>query len=179
MNYFNLLFISIFLFASTAIADPEVKGKPNELIKYLKANENTVTISAQATHEVEADQAVALISIITENGLLKKALEQNLELRKKIINKLTKDGISSKKITGTKFSSTPQYGFFEKKPSNYKVENVMKIIVSSEIEFQYVASIIDSYDEVFYRELQYDHGDTENYRLAVLNKAHIRPVKKY
>ncbi len=159
-------------------AEPEIKGLPNDLIKYLKAPPDTVVISAEATFEVQADRAVAMISVITEDGLLKKSLEQNQNLRKEIIEKFKKSGISSDRISGTKFSSTPQYGVFGKKPSSYKVENVLKIVVGNEEAFQQVASVIDSHEEVFFRELKFEHRDKENHKLKALEKAFDNLFKK-
>ncbi len=165
------LIFSIFILCNAVFAEPEIKGTPNELSEYLKTLPETVVISTEATYEVQADSAVAIISVITENASLKKSLEQNQNLRNQIIAKLRNSGIGIQKITGTKFSSTPKHSILSKKPTSYIVENILKIVVSNDKEFQLVADIMDSNKEVYYRELKFEHTDREKHRLKVLDKA--------
>lgn len=166
-----ILIISIFCLNTLVFAAPEIKGTPDELLKYLKVKPDTVTISAEATYEIQASRAVVMISVVTENSLLKQSLKDNQDLREKIIQKLNQSGVSSEKISGTKFSSTPEYGIFGKKPSSYKVENVLKITVDNETEFQNVAAIIDTYKDVYYRELKFEHEDKEKNKIKAVEKA--------
>ena len=171
MRKYLFLSMCMFFLSSITFAETELKGSPDELLKYLKIQPDTVTISAEATFDVQASRAVVMVSVITEDSLLKQSLKDNQNLRKEIIQTLNQSGISSEKISGTKFSSTPKYGIFGKKPSSYKVENVLKITVENETEFQNVALIIDSYKEVYYRELKFEHEDKENNKIKALEKA--------
>ena len=105
--------------SSVALAEPEIKGTPTELSNYLIDVPKLVVLSGTSELKVQAESAIVMISVNTESGSLHTALKSNQDLRKQIIGILNKSGISPDKIVASRFSSTPQYGLFGKKPSSY------------------------------------------------------------
>jgi uncharacterized protein YggE len=148
MKKITLTALLILFCAALVFAEPEIKGTPSELSNYLKEIPKHVTLSGKSEVKVQADQAVVEISVKTEDDSLETALKQNQNLRAKIVKSLKNAGIPADKIAASRFSSTPQYGFFGKRPSSYEVANLMKITISDEKGFQEVAKIVDTYREV-------------------------------
>src|SRR5436190_18889058 len=96
--------------AANAIADPEIKGTPNELTAYLRSIPKTVSVSGESEVRVPAHRAVLTLRVTTENRVLQEALRLNLEIRTKLTDTLKKQGIAAERIQSSKFSSTPKYG---------------------------------------------------------------------
>ena len=69
------------------------------------------------------------------------------------------------------FSSTPKYGLFGDKPKSYKVENVIKITVQSEKEFQAVAGLVDSAPEVRYDGIEFESPDKDAWKTKAVTQA--------
>ena len=178
MRFFIAVLLLSLMITPIALAEPEIKGNPAELVNYLKLQTESVQITADARLEVQAESAIVIISVITEKESLRKALEDNQRLRQEIIQKLNKSGISSNRISGTKFSSTPQYGYWGKKPKSYKVENVFKITVQEEKDLLYIADMVDNYSEVYYRQLIFEHKEKEELKLEALALAFKNLNKK-
>ena len=156
---------------SVANAEPTLKGTPPELSRYLSTLPNIVQIVGDADLDVQAKKGIASIKITTEDELLKTSLVKNQRIKNEIISALVKQGIDQERIIGTKFSSTPEYGFWSKKTKGYKVENILKITVNSEREFQTVAGIIDKYEEVTYHGIELKYEDKEKFKYELINMA--------
>ncbi len=162
----------IFLLSSSIVhATPEIKGSPSELLNYLETLPKEVTLKGEAKIVIQSESGVVTIGIRIENPQLQKALRNSQELRKTISNKLVKSGITKDKIKGTKFSSTPEYGLFGKKPNNYVVDNLLKITVETETELQEVAGIVDHYKEVYYQGLELKQQKKEEIKKQLLDMA--------
>ncbi|MHC4132514.1 MAG: SIMPL domain-containing protein [Planctomycetota bacterium] len=171
MKKITLTALSIFFCTALVFAEPEIKGTPSELAGYLKEMPKHVTLSGKSEVKVQADKVVVEISVKTEDGSLETALKQNQNLRAKIVKSLKGAGIPADKIAASRFSSTPQYGFFGKRPSSYEVTNLMKITVSDEKGFQEVAKIVDTYREVEYGGFIYEHSNKKGLKIKVTEQA--------
>lgn len=171
MRYLLMSFLIFSMSATFVHADPELKGTPAELVNYLSSLPKEVSLTGEAKLEIQAESGTTTIGIKTENPKLQVALQNNQILRKEIIVKLNNFGIDQNKIKGTKFSSTPEYGFFGKKPNNYVVENILKVTVENEKELQGVAEIVDSYKEVFYQGIELKEQEKDEIKKRLLNMA--------
>ena len=170
MRKFILIWFVVLL-PALVHAEPELKGTPVELLNYLSSLPNEVTLIGEAKIEIQAESGIVTIGIKTEDPQLQNSLQKNQKLRKEITSKLITSGISQDKIKGTKFSSTPEYGFFGKKPNNYVVENVLTITVENEKELQEVAGIVDSYKEAFYQGIELKEKEKKEIKNQLLNMA--------
>jgi uncharacterized protein len=171
----------LFLLASSiAVAEPTLNGTPSELTNYLSTPQNTVSLYGEANLDVQADNGIATIKITTEDGLLQRSLQKNEQLKQRIVEKMIKQGIAADHIVGSKFSSTPEYGFWSKEAKSFKVENALRITVGSEKEFQVVAGVIDSYKEVTYQgiELKREEENKIKYKLIRMALADVEEKKR-
>ncbi len=172
--------LALFMAASLATAEPTLNGTPSELTNYLSTPLNTVSLQGQANLDVQADNGIASIKITTEDGALQRSLEKNEKLKQEIVAQMVRKGIAADHIVGSKFSSTPEYGFWSKEAKSYKVENVLRITVGSEKEFQIVAGIIDGNREVTYQGLELKHEEENKikYQLMRMALADVEEKKK-
>lgn len=167
-------FIVVLCFALLPVcvqAEPEMKGTPDELTRYLSSLPKEVTLSGESTLEVQDESGIVTIGIKTESPQLENSLLSNQQLRNKIITQLGSSGIPQDRIKGTKFSSTPEYGFLGKKPNNYIVENILKITVENENELQKVAGIVDNYKDVYYQGIELKEKNRDGIKSQLLNMA--------
>lgn len=111
--------------------------------------------------------------------MLSEALKKSQETRKNIEITLGKKGIPSEKIKSSKFSSTPEYGFFSGKPKNYKVSANIFITLNNEKQFQDVAMLIDSLKETLeYNGIEFKSTVKEDNEMKALEKACEEVSKK-
>jgi hypothetical protein len=176
----NLIVVCVIVFVvgSTAFAEPELKGTPSELTTYLHNIPKSLTLTGESKIEVQADKAIVEISIKTENSSLETSLKSNQALRAAITVKLGEAGITADKIAAEKFSSTPRYGLFGKKPNNYEVRNFVKITITDEKDFQQVAKIVDQFPEVEYQGINFKHSNEKELKKQVLEQAFDDLLKK-
>ena len=127
-------------------AEPELKGSAGELAAYLATVPRTVSVTGESELKVQADRAVIGLKVTTENKSLQDALRNNQEIRTKMANLLKDRGLSPDRIQGSRFSSTPKYGLFGEKAKSYRVENILKIMVHDDKEFQATAHLVDAAD---------------------------------
>jgi uncharacterized protein YggE len=90
MKIHILLSIVAMSLTVTARAEPELKGTPSELSRYLKdvpmrEAPRIVSITGEAEVRVPAEQAVVTLKVTTENKSLHEALRLNQEARGKVI----------------------------------------------------------------------------------------------
>jgi uncharacterized protein YggE len=171
MRQLILTLIIIVFIAPFVQAEPELKGTPSVLSHYLSSIPEQVTLIGEATLEIQAQSGVVTMGIKTQATQLKTSLEKNQQLRNDITQKLISAGISKDKIKGTRFSSTPEYGFFGKKPNHYVVENILKITVDNERELQEVAGVVDSNSDVYYQGIELKEKNKEEIKRQLLDKA--------
>jgi len=126
-----ILLIGLSYFTSVCLAQPELKGSPEELRQFL-VQKKIVTLHSLADERAYSDRAVVGLVVTTESKQLSKSMTENRELRKKLAEFLVASGVSLKNIKSSKFSSSPQYGWFGSAPSSYKVINRLSITINDE-----------------------------------------------
>src|SRR5262249_17325836 len=129
-------------------SEPELKGSATELAQFLSGVPKTATVTGEGEIKVPAECAVVTLKISTENKSLLASLRLNQELRAKLLTHLNKQGIPSARVQSSKFSSTPKFGWLSEKAKSYQVENVVKVTVLEENEFQAVGGSVDNWPEV-------------------------------
>ena len=139
----TLIYFLLVSFSSFVLATPEIKGDPAEIETYLMGIPKIISITAQADEVASSSKARIWLSVETEAKALSKALQQNRDIRIQIRKKLADIGITGKEVSESKFSSTPEYGFFGDLPKSYKVNNTLSVLVDSEEKMIGVANISD------------------------------------
>jgi uncharacterized protein YggE len=129
-------------------AEPELRGSPTELSTYLASVPKIVSIVGDSEQKVPADKAVMSLKVTTENKSFQEALHANQEVRSKLVAFLKKAGIPADRVKASRFSSTPKFGWFSEKAKSFRVENLVKVTVLDEKEFQAAASAVDAWPEV-------------------------------
>ena len=105
-------------FVSNAFAT-EIKGTPEELRQFLHPMPAIISLTANVERRVYADQAIVSIIVKTEEKTLSKAMQENTKLRDSLRNNLVTAGVSEKDIQNSKFSSSPQFGWFGDEPKSF------------------------------------------------------------
>ncbi|HET7625714.1 MAG TPA: SIMPL domain-containing protein, partial [Verrucomicrobiae bacterium] len=155
----------------SAFAEPEIRGTAVELTHFLNGISKTTSVAGEAEVRVPAHRAILSLGIVTENKSLQDALRQNAEMRNKVADFLRKQGIPSDRIQASKFSSTPKFGLFGDKAKSYRVENVMRVAVQDEKEFQAAAGAVDSWQEVRFGGVEFEYADKEALRQKAISDA--------
>jgi uncharacterized protein YggE len=125
----------------------------------------------EAEVRVPAHRAVLNLKVVTENKSLQGALRANLELRNALADYLKDLGIPADRVQASKFSSTPKFGMFGEKAKSYRVENVMRVSVQDEKEFQGVTGAVDKWDEVQFVGVEFEYADKESQKQNAIAKA--------
>lgn len=170
-----LLLALLFVALPPAHAEPELRGKPDELKLFLQSGSRTVTLEDEATETAYSDQALVTLAVTTENRSLAAALQANQSLRSAVMGSLTQDGIAAENIRTSEFATSPEYGWFGSKPSSYKVVNTMVVRVADERQFQVVAGMADRYKEVQLSDTEFEHSGKEK-SLERVRKAALEKV---
>ena len=113
-------------------ADPELKGTPSELQKFLRTASHSVTLEGHAKQTVQADVGHVVVIVHTQGKDLTGAIIANGQRRDTLTKSLLSQGIDPKAIRTEKFSTSPQFGWFGKTPSSYEVVNRLNVEVSDE-----------------------------------------------
>ncbi len=164
--------------SSLSYSAPELKGSPQDLQGFLYPKDNIISISDFAEEKAYSDKAEVNLVISTENKLLSEAIKSNGALRNKISKVLVEAGIAPDLINSSKFSSSPQYGWFGNKPSSYKVVNRMAISIANESHLQDIAVVADEYEEVELSDTAFEHSKKEEYSEKVKAKALEKILKQ-
>lgn len=167
----SLLIFSLCLATCAALAEPEIKGTPEELAGYLKDVPKTAFVAGESEVKVQADRAVISLKVRTESKSLQEALRQNQEIRGKIINFLSEHAVPADRVQAAKFSSTPKYGVFGDKAKSYQVDNTVKVTVNDEKEFRAVANAADNWAEVHYDGVEFQHSNKEELKAKAMRQA--------
>lgn len=172
----SLLPIVIISITLSVRAEPELKGTPTELSQYLqnvpiREAPKSVSISGEAELRVPADQAVVTLKVTTENKSLHEALRLNQDIRTKLITNLKSHNLPAERVHASKFSSTPRFGLLGEKAKSYKVENLVRITVEDEHEFQLTASTVDQFGEVQFVAADFEVKDKEAMKAKAVAQA--------
>ncbi len=139
-------------------ADPELKGTPDELKNFLEPPARIVTIEGHASEKAYADTAHISLVVTTEDKQLSQALDLNAKLRRQLVASFVSNGIDASHINSSKFSTSPQYGWFGAKPSSYEVINRMKISVNSEAHMKLLAAAADQHKQVSFGDTEFEYS---------------------
>jgi len=149
----------------------ELTGSPQELENYLQSKTRAVTIRDVATETAYTDVAKITLIVTTDDRSLAASLEANAATRERIRLLLTDAGIDPENINSAKYSASPQYGWFGKKPASFEVVNTLEVKVDSEDHFQRVAEIADREDTIRFGSVEFEHSEEELYKHDVREKA--------
>jgi uncharacterized protein YggE len=152
-------------------AETELKGDPEELRQFLHPVEHTVTLTG--THEETAfsDKAIVSLVITTEADRLGDSMEANTRLRTTIGQALIDAGVDREEVNTSKFSSSPQFGWFGSKPKSYEVVNRMSVGITDEAHLQLIANLTDNNDEVVMASMEFEHTAREAFQDKVKSTA--------
>ncbi|MFN7139688.1 MAG: SIMPL domain-containing protein [Limisphaerales bacterium] len=170
--------IAFSLSAFSLTAEPEIKGTPTDLAKYLANVPKTVQVTGESEVKVQADRAIITLKVITEDRSLENALRSNQSLRSRLTSQLVQAGVGQDAITGNKFSSTPKYGIFSDRARTYRVDNSVRITVQDEKQFQAVARLVDANPEIHYLGLDFEHSGKNDLRTKALSEASANAVAR-
>jgi uncharacterized protein YggE len=121
-------------------ADPELRGTPTELQKFLRTASHSVTLQGHAKQTVQADVGHVIVVVHTQGKDLTGTIVANGQRRDALTKVLLGQGIEAKAIRTEKFSTSPQYSWFGKVPSSYEVVNRLNVEVADERQVTMVTS---------------------------------------
>ncbi|MEX0964576.1 MAG: SIMPL domain-containing protein [Pseudohongiellaceae bacterium] len=148
-------------FSQIGLAQAQLSGTPDELREFLHPRPNTVNINGEGELTAYKDVAKISLMVSTEERSLSSAMERNQALRLELIQQFIAAGIPQEDINNSKFSSSPQFGFFGRNPSSFEVTARMEIEVSSEEHLQLLAAAADENDEVEFESTQFEHSEED------------------
>ena len=152
-------------------AQPELKGSPEELRGFLHPNANIIRISDVAEETAYSDVATVNLVITTDEKLMSTSMKKNSALRVAIGKELVAAGIKQGDIKNSKFSSSPEYGWFGKKPDSYKIINRLAIRVTDESQLEKIAEISDRHPESVLSGVTFEHSRKDEFTALVKDKA--------
>ena len=127
--------------ATLAAAEPELRGTPADLQKYLHPEPRTVVLTGHARQTVQSDIGHVSIVVRTTAKDLAAAIVANGQRRAAIAQSLQSQGIDAKAIRAEKFSSSPQFGWFGRTPNSYEIVNRLTVNVADEKQLTAVAGV--------------------------------------
>ena len=154
-----------------ASASPEVKGNPEELRRFLHPQKRLVSLNAEDEQKVYADIANVSLVVTTEESTMASALERNSKVRQTLIAALLSSGVKRDSINTSKFSTSPQYGWFGKKPTSYKVLNRMAVSITNEAQLHALAKLADSNKEVEFSETEFEYSQEDTLKKTLKARA--------
>ena len=159
------------IMSTAAFSQPELKGNPEELRQFLHPVDRIVSLVGDANEKAYSDKAIVSLVITTEDKLLSNAIASNGQLRSTISERLLAAGIKSAQIKSSTFSTSPEYGWFGKKPASYKVVNRMAITISDERDLKLIAQLADSQEALELSEITFEHSQKDATQLKVKQQA--------
>ena len=156
---------------SLSAAATEITGSPEELTEYLRSDVRTVSLQKRLTETAYTDIARITLVVSTKEKQLSSAISENTRLRETMMRSLVAAGIPAEKIKSSKYSASPQYGWFGRSPSSFDVVNSLVIEVSSENEFLTVSELADAEESVSFGGVDFELGDEVGFEDQVREKA--------
>jgi len=166
-----IILLCLLSFSSLVGAETELKGSPDDLRKFLHPQAQLITLNEKAEKTAYSDKAIIHLVVTTEAKTLSESLAINNNIREKTTRDLIAKGISAKEIKNAKFTSTPQYGLFGKKPAVYEVVNRISVSIFEEVDLRNVAQVADSYDEVELARTEFEHTQKDQFEQQVKEDA--------
>lgn len=170
--------ICVVMLSSIAMAKPELKGSPDELRNFLYPSENVVSLRATAEEKAYADRAIVTLVVTTEEKNLSDAMASNQRIRSDIKKSLVNAGVDDSNIKSAKFSTSPQYGWFGKKPDAYKAVNRMSVTITTEDQLLALAKVADNNDAVELASTKYEHTQKAAFQEKVKQQALEKIMKE-
>lgn len=168
----TLFLLGLFTLITNSTANAtELKGNPEELKRFLHPTGDIVTLKGEAKRTAYSDKAIVNLIITTEEDELASALQKNSEIRNTIITQLTSKGVDGKNINTSKFSTSPQFGWFGDSPSSFEIVNRMSIIIFDEKQMIAIAKLSDANKEIELSSTSYEHTKKKEFLLNVKKKA--------
>lgn len=164
--------------SSGLVANTELKGKPEDLRKFLHPKDRVVSIFAEAEEKAYSDKAIISLVITTEDKALSGSLAKNSRLRENISKQLVNAGINQESIKSSKFSTSPQYGWFGKKPTSYKVVNRMAVSITEENQLKEIALVADTQEAVELSDTSFEHTKKDELEDKVKEQALAKVMKQ-
>ena len=152
---------SLASFSQVGLAQAQLSGTPDELREFLYPRPNTVNINGEGELTAYKDVAKISLMVTTEERTLSRAMEVNQALRLELIRQFVAAGVPQEDINNSKFSSSPQFGFFGRSPNSFEVSARMEVQVNSEEHLQLLAAAADEHDEVEFESTEFEHSDED------------------
>ena len=165
------LSLVVLLLTCVVQAAPEMKGHPEELKSFLYPNKRVITIRSSAEEKAYSDKAIISLVITTEEDMLADAIGINSALRITVTDALTEAGLKPEDINTSKFSTSPQFGWFGDEPDSFEIVNRMAIRISNEKQLSAIAAISDKNKEISLSDTEYKHSLKEQFEQTVKQKA--------
>lgn len=172
------LFLSFCFLSTHVLSAPELKGSPQELRGFLHPVDKVITIRAEAEEKAYSDKAIVSLVITTESKRLSDSISSNSLLREQIKASLISSGLSDESIKNSKFSSSPEYGWFGSKPDSYKVVNRMAVSITEESHLKELAVVADNFKEVELSDTSFEHTLKDDFNEKVKAKALAKIIKQ-
>ncbi len=166
----RVIVISALFFSANSFS-AELSGTPEELRGYLRSETRTVTISDTAVEVAYSDVAKVTLIVSTKTKTLASAMKKNNDLRDSITKQLTESGIPLSDIQSSKYSASPQFGWFGKSPSSFEVVNSLVVTVEEEPKFRRVAEIADESESITFGGVEFEHSEEGVYEDKVRDQA--------
>lgn len=172
--------IALMLAVSTITlqAEPEIKGTPTELGKYLQPQPDTLTLTGEGRIQIQADRAIVRILVSTESKSLTDALQKNEALRRHLTQSLTGTGVPSDRILSSKFASTPEQSNWTDKVKNYRISHQMKVTIENGQQFNAIATMVDQNPDMRVQDVQPDHSAKDEQSAKATTEAFKQLEKK-
>ena len=103
-----------------------------------------VSVSGEGEVKAQADRAVLSFKVSTEAKSLRDALQANQLVRGKLAGFFKEHGIESGRVQAARFSSTEKHSVFTEKIKSHRVENLVKVTVQNEAEFEGFTNLLFS-----------------------------------
>ena len=152
-------------------AEPEIKGKPEEVARYLNGVTAQTEISVVSERTVSADKATVHFVLSGNKDTIREAIDEVGSLQKKIAQKLQEKGIPAKSISGKAYSTLPEYSFYSKKPTAYTVKKTVSVEVASEEELIKTLAVFEGFsDTTRFLRLTFDFTNQEKLEAELLEE---------
>lgn len=174
----HIIGIVLFVIANYSFASPEIKGNPEELRSYFHPENRTLSIQGHAEKTAYTDEAVVNLVVKTENKLLSKAIKENSAIREQVIEQLSGKGFDKADIKNSKFSSSPQYGWFGSEPQSYEVVNRVAIKIADSRQLELIAEIADTNTAINFSGTTFEHSEKEAFEKLVKKLALEKVLEK-
>ncbi len=153
----------------SAVAEPELRGSPDELRAFLEPKEQIVRLDGSAEKKGYTDRAIVSLLVTTEEKLLSGAIEANRDMQERVAAAFVAAGIPAEAIQRARFSSSPQQGWFGRE--SYTVVNRLAVRITETGHLLDIAKVADAHEEVELSELTFEHTGEDAFRAQVRAEA--------